>query len=124
MTTEQLLLLNCSKKENEQKINKAMWKIKPVAKILEKNGCSKDEKAPIELLEQALHGLCEHYPYRLQQIWTYCEDKQFKFYHLGIMHVTDTYEWLGDINGRTLWEVVAKAIIKIYVHIKELKKNE
>lgn len=117
-------MLDCKKEGNRELINKFLWKVKPCAKILEKNHYTRTEIAPIELLEQVLHGLCERYPYKLQQIWTYSEEKKFKFYHMGVIHVTDTYEWIGDVNGVTLWEVVAKAIIKIYVDLKKEKTEQ
>lgn len=124
MKTEDILNLDCKKEGNRELINKFLWKVKPCAKILEKNHYTRKEIAPIELLEQVLHGLCERYPYRLQQIWTYSEEKKFKFYHMGVIHVTDTYEWFGDVNGVTLWEVVAKAIIKIYADLKKEKTEQ
>lgn len=117
-------MLDCKKEGNRELINKFLWKVKPCAKMLEKNHYTRAEIAPIELLEQVLHGLCERYPYKLQQIWTYSEEKKFKFYHMGVIHVTDTYEWIGDVNGVTLWEVVAKAIIKIYADLKKEKKEQ
>lgn len=124
MKTEDILNLDCKKEGNRELINKFLWKVKPCAKILEKNHYTRTEIAPIELLEQVLHELCERYPYRLQQIWTYSEEKKFKFYHMGVIHVTDTYEWFGDVNGVTLWEVVAKAIIKIYADLKKEKAGQ
>lgn len=122
MKTDDILALDCSKKENKELINKFLWKVKPVARILEKNHYTKAEQAPIELLEQALHGICERYSYKLQHIWTYTDDMKFKFYHMGIIHVVDTYDWKGDVDGKTLWEIVAKAIIKIYAEIKKKEK--
>lgn len=124
MKTEDILNLDCNKEGNRELINKFLWKVKPCAKILEKNHYTKTEQAPIELLEHVLHGLCERYPYKLQQIWTYSEENKFKFYHMGVIHVTDTYEWFGDVNGVTLWEVVAKAIIKIYADLKKEKTEQ
>jgi hypothetical protein len=117
-------MLDCKKEGNRELINKFLWKVKPCAKILEKNHYTRTEIAPIELLEQVLHGLCERYPYKLQQIYTYSEGKKFKFYHMGVIHVTDIYEWIGDVNGVTLWEVVAKAIIKIYADLKKEKTEQ
>ena len=124
MKTDDIIMLDCKKEGNRELINKFLWKVKPCAKILEKNHYTITEIAPIELLEQVLHGLCERYPYKLQQIWTYSEEKKFKFYHMGVIHVTDIYEWIGDVNGVTLWEVVAKAIIKIYADLKKEKTEQ
>ena len=124
MKTEDIIMLDCTKEGNRELINKFLWKVKPCAKILEKNHYTRTEIAPIELLEQVLHGLCERYPYKLQQIWTYSEEKKFKFYHMGIMYTIDTYTWIGDVKGKTLWEVVAKAIIKIYADLKKEKTEQ
>lgn len=121
MKTEEIIMLDCTKKGNREILNKFLWKVKPCARILEKNNCVRTEMAPIELLEQVLHGLCERYSYKMQQIWTYEEKGKFKFYHMGVIRVTDTHEWLGDVNGITLWEVISKAIIKVYADLKREK---
>ena len=38
------------------------------------------------------------------------------------MKEADNNKWLGDVYGITLWEIVAKLIIKIYA--EERKNNE
>ena len=115
-------MLDCTKEGNKELLNKFLWKVKPVSRILEKNNCDKTELAPIELLEQSLHGLCEHYSYSLQQIWTYNENKKFIFYHMGVVRTYDENKWIGDVTGKTLWEIVAKGIIKIYADIRNERK--
>ena len=122
MKTEQILNLDCTKEENKYKINNILWKVKPLSKLLEKNSYTKTELAPIELLEKALHGLCTRYGYRMQQIWCYKEENNFKFWSCGVMKEADNNKWLGDVYGITLWEIVAKLIIKIYA--EERKNNE
>lgn len=122
MKTEEILNLDCTKQENIKTLNNFLWKIKPLAKLLEKNNYTKTKLAPIELLEKALHGLCTKYGYRMQQIWCYKEENNFKFWSCGVMKEIDNNKWLGDVYGVTLWEVVAKLIIKIYA--EERKSNE
>lgn len=121
MKTEEILLLDCRKEESKKTLNNFLWRIGPCERISRNRGCERAEIIPVETLEQVLHGFCEHYPYKVQQIWEYSENKKFQFYHMGVMRVTDTHEWLGDVNGITLWELLAKAIIKIYADIKRRK---
>ena len=90
MKTEDILNLDCSKGNNLEQINKFLWKVKPVARILEKNHYTKTEQAPLELLEQALHGIMLRYGYRTQGINTYYETEEGKeirkaFIELNIM---------------------------------------
>lgn len=122
MKTEDVLNLDCTKEENMKQINRFLWKIKPVEKLLEKNNYTKTERAPIELLEQALQGIMIRYGYRMQNIDTYIEEGRFVFYMSSIIKKRDSSEWIGNVYGKTLWEVVAKTIIKIYADIKKEKK--
>lgn len=122
MKTEDILNIDCRKEENKNVLNKFLWKVKPVVKILEKNNYTKTEIAPIELLEQCLHGIMQHYSYCMQGIETYSESGKFEFYTVSILKIRETREWIGNVYGKTLWEVVAKTIIKIYADI--LKERE
>lgn len=122
MKTEDVLNLDCTKEENMKQINRFLWKIKPVEKLLEKNNYTKTERAPIELLEQALQGIMIRYGYSMQNIDTYIEEGRFVFYMSSIIKKRDSSEWIGNVYGKTLWEVVAKTIIKIYADIKKEKK--
>ena len=125
MKTEDLLNLDCSVEENKQTLNKFLWKIKPVKKLLEKDGYSKSDITPLEVLEKALHGIKQRYSYKDQGISMYYEDGKFKFYTISVMKKTETVDWIGNIYGLTLWETIAKELIKIYGEIlKEKKQNE
>ena len=123
MKIEDVLNLDCTKEENMKQINRFLWKVKPVEKLLEKNNYTKTEQAPIELLEQALHGIMIRYGYRTQNIDTYIEEGRFVFYMSSVIKKSDSSEWIGNIYGKTLWEVVAKTIIKIYADIKKEKSK-
>lgn len=120
ITTEHLVSLDCTKEENKIKLNKFLWKVKPVAKLAEREGIKTNGKLSVELLENALMGICEHYGYNLQGIEAYRETnrknkKVFQFWHMGLLN--SERKWIGTVNGITLWEVVAKSIIKIYADI-------
>ena len=129
MKTEDILNLDCTDGSNLEQINKFLWKVKPVARILEKNHYTKTKQAPLELLEQALHGIMLRYGYRIQGINTYYETEEgkeieFVFYTASLLKIRDTREWIGNVYGKTLWEIVAKTIIKIYADLKKEKEEQ
>lgn len=127
MKTENILDLDCTKTENIKQINRFLWKIKPLVKILEKQGCAKTEQIPLELLEQALQGMMAHYKYQTQGINFYFEEQEnkkvFVFYNVSVLRVRKTRDWIGNVYGKTLWEVVAKLLIKIYADVKKEKEK-
>ena len=132
MKTEDILNLDCTKENNLEQINKFLWKVKPVARILEKNHYTKTKQVQLELLEQALHGIMLRYGYRTQGINTYYEEgenkenkeNKFVFYTVSLLKIRDTREWIGNVYGKTLWEIVAKAIIKVYADLKKEKEEQ
>lgn len=129
MKTEDILNLDCTDGNNLEQINKFLWKVKPVARILEKNHYTKTKQAPLELLEQALHGIMLRYGYRIQGINTYYETEEgkeieFVFYTASLLKIRDTREWIGNVYGKTLWEIVAKIIIKVYADLKKEKAEQ
>lgn len=123
MKTESILDLDCTKKENIKQINRFLWKIKPLAKLLEKNNYTKGEQIPLELMEQTLQGIMLRYKYQTQGINFYFEEK-FVFYNVSVLKIRKTRDWIGNVYGKTLWEVIAKLIIKIYADIKKEKEEE
>lgn len=127
MKTEDILNIDCRKTENRKTVNRFLWKVKPCAKMLEKKGYTKEEIAPIEVLEQVLHGLMIHYSYTTQGFTPYYENgEKFVFFQSSVIKVDEerTRHWCGTVYGVTIWEVMAKTIIKIYAEImKERREN-
>ena len=128
MKTEEILNLDCTKNENVEKLNKVLWKVKPIAKLLQKNNYTKSDIIPLELLEQAMHGIMLRYNYRTQGIQTYYEEKDgkqtFVFYDVRVLKVRDTRDWIGTVYGKTLWECTAKTIIKVYGDIRKEQESK
>lgn len=111
-------------KEKEEIKNFLFENVKPVRTISEKR---KDHELKVETLEEIFHGICIRYGYKHQGIQEYYEieckeyDKHVKFifYHVSLIHIDETEKkWIGNVYGKSLWEVMAKMIIKIYGHIK------
>lgn len=121
MKTDDILNLDCSKEENKAKINKFLMKIKPVQK---KNGNMKADIVPLETLEHVLHGIMLKYGYRAQGINTYYEAERFVFYSVNLLKKRETSIWIGVVYGKTMWEVVAKMIIKVYADCKREKQEQ
>lgn len=122
MKTDDVLNLDCTNEENKKKLNKFLYNVKPIAKQM---GSDKTKQVSIKVLEQALHGICIKYKYSLQHIMPYYEENKFKFYIASVMNVKETRAWIGNVYGITIWEVLAKTIIKVYSEIlKEKEKDE
>lgn len=122
MRTEEILNIDCRKEEGRKKINSFLWKIKPVTKLKIPKGCM----LAVEDIERVLHGISIHYCYIVQQIAPYYEDgKQFIFFKGEVMKKRNkTNEWCGTVYGKTMWELLAKALIKIYSEIKKEKAEK
>jgi len=123
MKTGDILLLDCSKKENIEILNKVLHKIKPIKKM-----CG-DNKPTIEQLEKAIHMIANRYGYRTQQIWFFDKEEvgknaEFQLYSMGIVDKNNGYKWIGNVTGITLWELIAKGIIKIYGDIKRKEREQ
>ena len=122
MKTDDVLNLDCTNEENKKKLNKFLYNVKPIAKQM---GSDKTKQVSIKVLEKALHGICIKYKYSLQHIMPYYEENKFKFYIASVMNVKETRTWIGNVYGVTIWEVLAKTIIKVYSEIlKEKEKDE
>lgn len=123
MNAKQILDIDCRIEENKKELNKFLWKIKSARKLFEKNNYTKTQLIPLELLEQIIHGICKRYGYSQQGIKEYCEEGEFIYYNCSVLN--SKREWVGYVYGKTLWELEAKLLIKIYAEImKEKKENE
>lgn len=120
MKTFEILNLDCGIEKNKTKVNKFLFKVKPIAKEMEKAG--KTGIVPIEILEKVLHGISLKYDYRHQGIMSYYEKNEFVFYTISITKKRKTVDWIGNEYGKTMWELLAKTIIKIYADI--MKERE
>lgn len=110
MTTEQILNLDYRKEENKQLIQKVLRKIKPLSK------CS-DEIVPLEMIEKVAKVLVCKYEIAPQWIMVSYREAVFGVYSISIKTTTD-HEWLGNVYGCCLYEVMAKLVIKMYSDIK------
>lgn len=122
MKTEDILNIDCRQEKGKQTVNKFLWKIKPIAKL----GVPKGRELSVEDLEKVLHGISTKYGYETQGFVPYYEEhKKFIFYQSSVTKIENKERhWVGTVYGVTLWEVVAKTIIKIYSEIMKERKHE
>lgn len=127
---QEMLLIDCRKQEGKEKINKILWKIKPIKQKMIKLGYVKDDIVPLEQLEKFLQFVRIQYGYRTQWINSYFEtDKmkkphktKFVFYTHGLVDVEGG--WITNIEGKTIWELFAKTAIVFYDEIKKGEQKE
>ena len=122
MKTDEILNLDCTIDKNKTKLNRFLYNIKPIKKIM---GEDKTKTVGIDVLENVLHGMSIKYGYKVQHMFPYYEDEKFIFYNSSIIKCREkTNEWIGNAYGKTMWEVLAKTIIKIYADIMEERKEK
>lgn len=121
-TTEEILNIDCRKPDGKEKLNRFLWKIKPFSKLGIPKGCVLD----IGDLERVLHGISIRYGYRLVNVSPYYEDdKTFIFFKGDITKKEEgVRQWHGSVYGVTMWELIAKSLIKIYSEIQKERKKD
>lgn len=114
MKTEQIMNLDYRKEENQKIIQKVLRQVKPLSKF------SDEEQIPIEMLEKTVSVLTNKY--EIQPQWITCGFRGpirggIGYYSVGVKTTTD-HKWLGDASGRTIYELFAKLVIKMYTHVR------
>lgn len=119
MTTDEILNLDYRKDENKEKIQKVLRKIKPLSKF------SVESDVPIEAIEKMISVMCKKYMITPQWMRLSYDDEILCIYSVGVK-TTSKHEWLGDVHGMCIYELLAKLCVKIYAEIKsgriEVKK--
>lgn len=114
MKTVELLDLDCRTEEGKQKLNDAVRRI----------GNLKNIKYPtIEDIEDAIGYMCRKYRIMVQHICPTYTKGEINIYSASIK-TTDSFEWLGNVYGYCLYELMCKTAIKIYTEIKKGTVNE
>lgn len=111
MKTEEILNLDYRKEENQEIIQKVLRKIKPLSKY------SDEENIPIEAIERTISVLTNKYEIQPQWITCSYRDVILGVYSCGIK-TSNTHEWLGNVYGMCVYELLAKMAIKMYSDIR------
>lgn len=114
MTTQQILNLNTRKNpEANEIIQKVLRKIKPLSKYEDM-----EEDIPLELVEKVIHTIVGKYHVGIQWISHESRLSIPEIYWSVSIKSTDAHKWLGSIQGATMYELLAKTAIKLYVLVK------
>lgn len=117
MKLDDILNIDYRKPEGKETIQKALRLIKPFAK------CTKDN-VPLESIEKYIGLVCRKYTIMIQYITpTYLPNNKDNIYSCSFK-TTDSHEWLGNVYGHCLYELMAKAAIKMHSDVKRGKVNE
>lgn len=125
MKMEEILNLDCTVEGNKNILNKFLWKVKSVQEL----GIPRGSMLHIDDLECVMHDIETRYNYRIQEIKAYyiedevAEKAKFIFYTVNVIKYGETDCWIGCVYGKTMWEITAKIIIKMYVDIMNERKE-
>ena len=111
MSTDEIMDLDFREEKSKKIIQKCLRKIKPFAKY------SEEENVPQDMLEKFLCKMSikyNVYPQYITPIFLKNEEIQYAI----CIKRTDTEEWMGSIYSCCLYELMAKACIKVYSEIK------
>lgn len=112
MKTSEILDLDFRKQESKEIINKALCKVKPLAKYLD------GERVPLEAIEKVLGVMIRKYNITIMYITpTYIPTNKENLYSISFRERVGT-KWLGNVYGCCIYEVMAKSVIKVYSMIK------
>lgn len=114
MTTQQILNLNTRiNPEGNEIIQKALRKIKPLSKYEDVK-----EDIPLELVEKVIHTIVSKYNIGVQ--WINHESRMMipEVYWSVSIKTTDNHKWVCSIQGATMYELLAKTAIKMYIMVK------
>lgn len=114
MTTQELLDLEYDVKENKTLIQKALRKIKPLSKY------EMDVEIPLLTLEILVGKYARKYCLMVNYLTPTFIPGERNVYCASIKR-TDTFQYLENVYGTTLYEVFAKLCIKFYYEVE--KKN-
>lgn len=114
MKTEELLDLDYRKEESKNLINEALKNIKVI------NKHSRADKVELEVIEKFVGIVCRKYNVMAMYLTpSYLDNNKENLYTLSFREKYGDKKWLGNVYGMCLYEVMAKAAIKLYAMVKE-----
>lgn len=82
---------------------------------------SEDEDIPLEVLEKVIWKMREKYGTAMQYIMSTFQMKGEPYYSCSFK--TKDHEWIGTVNGLTIYEVYAKGVLMCYSYARRGAKN-
>ena len=109
MKLREILDLDCRIEENKQHLLKALRKIPPLAKY---------DEIPLEALEKVIGTITRKYTIRIEYICPLYAKNNGNVYCVSLKLI-DPYQWLENVYGCNLYEVMAKTALRMYAEVKK-----
>lgn len=113
MKVEEILDADYRTTEGQQTIQEALFQIPAIRKNF-----FEGDMVPLEGIEKLISSICRKYAIMIQYICpTYIKGKT-PLYCVSLKLI-EPYSWLGNVYGCCLYEVMAKAAIRMYSEVKK-----
>lgn len=109
--TKELLIMDYRKKENEEKVQKALHTIPFFSKV------PKDAEIPLKLLEKLFHTITTKYAITLQWIMHTATKEGMHYYSFSFKEDV-THNHLESITAYTIYEGFAKSALFLFAQYK------
>lgn len=109
MKTDEILDLDYRIEENRELIARVLKKIPPLADY---------DEIPLEALEKVIGSITRKYTIMIQYICPTYVKGDGTIYCVSLKLI-DPYQWLGNVYGCCLYEVIAKTAIKMYTEVRK-----
>lgn len=119
---ENLLYLDCQKKDNVKTIVRALYEIKPIKKEMVKRYGETIKPVPLPVIENILEQFEKRYGLRFNNMFPYYENGKLEFYKADVINKNRI--WFGSAMGKTITETMYKVVLKMYYLIKTGKYME
>lgn len=117
MKTEDIINLDCRKRENQETIQKVLRQIKPLSKY------SDERDIPFNALEKVISVICKKYMVQVNQlvpdIWA---NEEHTIWRAWLINDTDL-KTIDMVYGISLYEVFAKTAIRLYAEVRKGAKT-
>lgn len=113
MTTKEVMNLDCRKEENKRIIQKVLRQIKPLSRY------SDEDDVPFEAIEKAVNVMSKKYAMRIREFYAdVLSNDKGTIWKATIVNDVNL-KTIDTVFGITLYEVFAKAAIRLYAEVKK-----
>lgn len=115
MTTDELLQIDCRGSDSKVILQKALNKIKPFKKY------NNVKDVPLYKLEKFIKLVCNKYGYWVRLLPDTNSNDEFIIWRCTIIDL-ENLKSICDVYGCTIYESIAKTVIKLYAITKNKRK--
>lgn len=113
MTTKDVLNLDCRVDKNKKIIQKVLKQIKPLSKY------SDESEIPFEAIEKAITVMCKKYMLRIRDFAPDVLANDNNLIWRATLENETNFKVLDVVYGITVYEVFAKAAIRLYAEVRK-----